>query len=71
MKKLAQNESTYKILSKQFIKLLFFVSIIFVCIYLGLWQIDRGNQKTTIYNNYKKNLNTDPIIVRKLNRKLS
>ena len=71
MKKLAQNESTYKILSKQFIKLLFFVSIIFVCIYLGLWQIDRGNQKTTIYNNYKKNLNTDPIIVRKLNGKFS
>ena len=42
-----------------------------MCIYLGLWQIERGNQKITIYNEYKKNLSKDPVVLKQLNNKFT
>ncbi|MEC9205762.1 MAG: SURF1 family protein [Pseudomonadota bacterium] len=69
MKKLTHNKLTYKNFSDEFIKILFFLLVIFVCSYLGLWQIERGNQKIIIYEKYIKNLEKDPIIVKKLDNK--
>ena len=71
MEKLTHNKSTYKNFSNKVMKLLFFFSIISVCIYLGLWQIERGNQKITIYNEYKKNLSKDPVVLKQLNNKFT
>ena len=34
------------------IKLLFFLSILIICVLLGLWQIDRGIQKEQLYEEF-------------------
>ena len=43
------------------IKYLTFLSIITLCVILGLWQIDRGNEKKDIYNSYINKLSKEPI----------
>ncbi len=69
MRKLTHNNRTYKNFSKNLSKLLFFFLIIAACIYLGVWQIDRANQKIKIYNEYINNLGKEPIIVKGLKNK--
>ena len=41
-------------------KLLFFI-IIIICIILGLWQIDRANEKANLYNSFKDKISKNPI----------
>ena len=43
------------------IKYLTFLSLITLCVILGLWQIDRGNEKKDIYNSYINKLAKGPI----------
>ena len=43
------------------IKYLTFLSLITLCVILGLWQIDRGNEKKDIYNSYINKLSNGPI----------
>ena len=69
MEKLTHNKGTYKSFSNTALKLLFFVLVIAVCIYLGLWQIDRANQKIKIYNDYINSLKKEPIIVKTFTNK--
>ncbi len=42
-------------------KLLFFIIIIIICIILGLWQIDRANEKANLYNSFKDKISKNPI----------
>ena len=42
------------------IKYFIFLSLIALCLILGLWQIDRGNEKSHIYNSYMKGLLESP-----------
>ena len=44
------------------IKLLFFLSIIIICVLLGLWQIDRGIQKEQLYEEFKGTLSEDSVL---------
>ena len=69
MEKLTHNKGTYKSFSNTALKVLFFVLVIAVCIYLGLWQIDRANQKIKIYNDYINSLKKEPIIVKTFTNK--
>ena len=43
------------------IKYFFFLSLVALCIILGLWQIDRGNEKSNLYNSYTEKLAKNPI----------
>ena len=43
------------------IKYLTFLSLITLCVILGLWQVDRGNEKKDIYNSYINKLSNGPI----------
>ena len=43
------------------IKLLFFLPLIVICIILGFWQIDRGQEKLAIYNAFTDKLKSTPI----------
>ena len=49
-------KSAYKTSVIKTIKLLFFLSIILLCILLGLWQIDRGIQKEQLYEEFKERI---------------
>ena len=42
------------------IKYLTFLSLITLCVILGLWQVDRGNEKKDIYNSYINKLSNGP-----------
>ena len=42
------------------IKYFVFLSLISICIVLGFWQIDRGNEKKDIYNSFTENLSKNP-----------
>ena len=42
------------------IKYFTFLSLIALCLVLGLWQIDRGNEKSDIYRSYMKGLLDEP-----------
>ena len=53
------------------IKYLTFLSLIMLCVILGLWQIDRGNEKADIYNSYNEKLSKDPIDLNLLSNKPS
>ena len=48
------------------IKLLFFLSIIIICVLLGLWQIDRGIQKEQLYEEFKGTLSKDSVLLKTL-----
>jgi len=48
------------------IKLLFFLSIIIICVLLGLWQIDRGIQKEQLYEEFKRTLSEDSVLLKTL-----
>ena len=48
------------------IKLLFFLSIIIICVLLGLWQIDRGIQKEQLYEEFKGTLSEDSVLLKTL-----
>jgi len=43
------------------IKYFAFLSLISICIVLGFWQIDRGNEKKDIYNSFTENLSKNPL----------
>ena len=43
------------------IKLLFFLPLIMICVFLGFWQIDRGNEKQVIYTAFTDKLKNSPI----------
>lgn len=43
------------------IKLFFFLSLIIICLVLGFWQIDRGQEKLAIYDAFANKLKYDPI----------
>lgn len=43
------------------IKLFFFLPLILLCVLLGFWQIDRGNQKLDIYEAYSDKLKNPPL----------
>ena len=43
------------------IKYFFFLSLVALCKILGIWQIDRGNEKSNIYNSYTEKLSKNPI----------
>lgn len=49
------------------IKYFFFLSLAGLCIILGLWQIDRGNEKSDLYNSYTEKLSKNPIDFNLLN----
>ena len=38
------------------IKLFFFLSLIIICLILGFWQIDRGQEKLAIYDAFANKL---------------
>ena len=48
------------------IKLLFFLSMIIICVLLGLWQIDRGIQKEQLYEEFKGTLSKDSVLLKTL-----
>ena len=43
------------------IKLLFFLPLIMICVFLGFWQIDRGSEKQVIYTAFTDKLKNSPI----------
>jgi len=59
-------KSAYKTSVIKTIKLLFFSSIITLCILLGLWQIDRGIQKEQLYEEFKGTLSEDSVLLKTL-----
>ena len=59
-------KSAYKTSVIKTIKLLFFLSIILLCILLGLWQIDRGIQKKQLYEEFKETLSKKPVLMKTL-----
>ena len=42
-------------------KVLFFVIVIITCIILGLWQIDRANEKAHLYHAFNERISKNPI----------
>ena len=42
-------------------KVLFFVIVIITCIILGLWQIDRANEKAYLYHAFNERISKNPI----------
>ena len=65
MIKVTQKNHIKKPLIKIFtIIFLFLLSI--TCIKLALWQVDRGNEKDFIYNNYLRNINKETLYVKNL-----
>ena len=42
-------------------KVLFFIIVIITCIILGLWQIDRANEKAYIYHAFNERISKNPI----------
>ncbi len=42
------------------VKLFIFLSLILLCIFLGIWQIERGQEKKDIYNLYLNNISKEP-----------
>ena len=51
------------------IKYFTFLSLIALCLVLGLWQIDRGNEKSDIYRSYMKGLLDEPKSFNQLSNK--
>ena len=52
---LTQKPEEKQTLSKV-IKLFIFLPLISLCIFLGVWQIERGQEKQNTYNLYLKNI---------------
>ena len=42
-------------------KVLFFIIVIITCIILGLWQIDRANEKAYLYHAFNERISKNPI----------
>ena len=43
------------------LKVLFFIIVIITCIILGLWQIDRANEKAYLYHAFNERISKNPI----------
>ena len=44
------------------VKLFIFLPLISLCMFLGMWQIERGQEKQDIYNLYLNNISKEPQI---------
>jgi|TARA_B100000959_G_scaffold142252_1_gene149305 surfeit locus 1 family protein len=67
---LTQKPAEKQILSKV-IKLFIFLPLMSLCIFLGVWQIERGQEKQNIYNLYLKNISKEPKELYNLHENLS
>tara|TARA_B100000953_G_scaffold295862_1_gene287630 strand:+ start:5404 stop:6111 length:708 start_codon:yes stop_codon:yes gene_type:complete len=67
---LTQKPEEKQTLSKV-IKLFIFLPLISLCIFLGVWQIERGQEKQDTYNLYLKNISKEPKELHNLHENIS